>query len=596
MSETLIDHHLFLSDLRTVALLDDRGSVVWMCIPRMDGVPLFGSLLGGESLGSFSITPENTKSNLPVTQAYLAGTCVSRTSFGSVVITDFLDCGGGRPFQRSGRSDLLRMLEGNEAVRVRFAPKLDFGRISTRIVSLDGGLRVHCGQYLVTLRSPGVSWNIERVGAHDEAEAVFIPGKGVVLELSVGTCMLEAKGPSAIVRLRRTESFWRAWCHTLSVPPIASELVSRSAITLRALCYGPTGAIAAAATTSLPECIGGVRNWDYRFCWPRDAAFSANALLRLGSSGPGMRLLDWLLALFEECGEEDFLRPVYTLSGRYIFGEAEIAEASGYKASQPVRVGNLAAQQLQLDSLGPIAQLLGALARSGAALSPEHCELAERMVGLVEHRWRDPDHGIWEVRTEQRHFVHSKLMCWFTVSESLAVAEYLGLEKPEWRRLMNEIRIDIETQGFNQQHGAYTAAYDGADADAALLWVVLTGFHAVDDPRCVGTVKFVMDRLLRDEAVYRYHYDDALEGAEGTFHICTGWLIEALVMMGRRTEAQSLFERLCQRAGPAGLMAEQWDPKEGMALGNFPQAYSHLALINSACAMSSDLFCPLTTV
>jgi GH15 family glucan-1,4-alpha-glucosidase len=299
-----------------------------------------------------------------------------------------------------------------------------------------------------------------------------------------------------------------------------------------------------------------------------------------------MRLLDWLLELFEECGEGEFLRPVYTVSGRDLLGEAEVSEALGYRGSRPVRVGNLAAQQLQLDTLGPIAQLLGELARQGGALSPEHYALAERMVALVESRWQDPDHGIWEVRTEQRHFVHSKLMCWQTVVEALEVARYLGIERPEWLTLRDSLRADIEQHGFDEELGSYTAAYGYGYADAALLWVVLSGFHPADHPRAKSTVAYVTEQLLRDGAVYRYLFDDALSGHEGSFYICTGWLIEVLVMMGRADEAQVLFDQLCSRVGPLGLMAEQWDVDLSLALGNFPQAYSHLAMINAAWALS----------
>lgn len=595
MFDTKINHHVFLSDLRTAALLDQQGSVVWFCIPRLDGAPLMGALLGGDEFGIFSLRPRD-QPDVVAQQAYLSGTLISRTEFENLTIIDYLDCGAGRAFQRAGRSDLVRHVQGSAPVALRFAPKFDFGRIPTRLVLVEGGLRVMCGQNLVTLHAPGVEFVIERVGDHDEARAEFVPGKGVTLQLSVGTGAVPSARTDPDTRHRRTENFWKAWLSTLSIPPVATTLVAQSALVLRGLCYGPSGAIAAAATTSLPECIGGERNWDYRFCWPRDAAFSAHALLRLGTSGPGMRLLDWLLELFEECGEEEFLRPVYTLSGRHILGEAEIPEAKGYANSRPVRVGNLAAQQLQLDSLGPIALLLGALARSGAALSPEHHQLAERMVALVEHRWRDPDHGIWEVRTEQKHFVHSKLMCWLTVTEAIAVAEYLGVDRPEWRELQRTIRDDIERHGFNSGLQSYTAAYGSADADAALLWITLSGFHPPEHPRSAGTVRFVMNRLLRQDSVYRYRYDDALSGDEGSFTICTGWLIEVLVMMGRRAEAERLFAALCASAGPTGLLAEQWDPRSGLALGNFPQAYSHLALINAAVALSADRYCPLTSL
>ena len=357
---------------------------------------------------------------------------------------------------------------------------------------------------------------------------------------------------------------------------------------LRGLCHGPTGAIAAAGTTSLPECIGGVRNWDYRYCWPRDASLAASALVRLGSTEEAVRFLDWMLGVLDRLPSPDRLNPIYTVSGDDLPAEAEIRELPGYAASRPVRVGNAANKQLQLDVFGPVVELVYLLLRNGAPLSAEHWRLVEAMVSAVWNRWDEPDHGIWEIRRPVRHHVHSKVMCWQTATLGAEIAErFLGRARPEWRALADDIRRDVFEQGYDEKLGAFTSAYGEHDPDASVLLVGLTGMIDPDDERFAGTVRTVERDLLRDGIVYRYHYDDGLPGGEGGFYLCTSWLIESLALCGRTDEARALFDRYAATAGPTGLIPEQYDPGDKRTLGNHPQAYSHVGLINAALRLDS---------
>ncbi len=578
-----IDGHIFLSDQRTTALVDSTGRVSWLCAPRIDGSPLFGYLVGGPSAGHFSVSAEGKPS-----QTYVDNSLVAKTSFRGVTVTDFLDLSGGRAYQRAGRSDLVRLIEGIGTIRAEFAPKFNFGRFPTRISRVEQGLRVDCGQIPVVLLGTGWDWEISREGPHDVARSERkMEGKDASLRLLIGTASTNAQFPSEQEMLNGTMQAWEGWFATLRLPSLARQLVARSALVLRGLCYGPTGAIAAAATTSLPETLGGIRNWDYRFCWPRDSALAASALVRLGAQGPAMRLLDWLLGIVFDAEGEAFLAPLYTVTGRVVMGEAEVPEALGYRGSRPVRIGNLAAHQLQLDTLAPIAELMLVLSQNGATLTTEHVQLAEHLVALVGARWADPDSGIWEMRGAARHYVHSKLMCWYTVVCCAEVSLYLGHERPEWHELADLIRKDIELRGFHHGHNSYVSAYDLPQADAALLWILLSRFHAPDHPRSQGTLRFIMEQLAHSGGVYRYHFDDSLRGREGEFIICRTWLIEALVMNGDRSHALELFEQMISRIGTLGLLAEQWDPDQRCALGNYPQAYSHLGLINAALALST---------
>ncbi|MGC9260701.1 MAG: trehalose-phosphatase [Phycisphaerae bacterium] len=576
-----IEQHSLLSDQRTCALVSPLGRITWMCVPRIDSAALFAELLGGTSAGYFEIVPATA--HPPAVQSYVSSSFILRTQWETLCVTDYLDCSAGRPFQRAGRTDLVRVVEGHGRIRITFAPRIDFGNLETRLRVTQQGVTIEGSVEPCGLVSPEIRWTISKEGNHETATAELdVDGGPVVLELRYGTSSLVPAMTPEPQRREQTERFWAVWASTLKLPPTYRDPVLRSALVLRALSYGPTGAIAAAATTSLPEYPGGVRNWDYRFCWPRDAAMAATALVRLGASGPAMKFLDWVLAILERSEANSLIRPVYTVTGGHLGSEGVIAELAGYLGSRPVRVGNAAAQQVQLDVLGPVAELIALLAKQGAALTTEHWRLMETMVTAVTQRWRDEDHGIWEIRGPRRHHIHSKTMCWQTVHCGLQIADFLGYRREDWEALEKAIASDILTHGWNEQQHAFCASYGSSEVDAAALWVGLSGLLAPDDPRFIATVQVVERELRQGNTVYRYRYEDGLPGVEGGFNICTAWLIEAYALLGRRKDAQDLLREYAKLAGPTGLLAEQYDPKTNLALGNFPQAYSHIGLINAA--------------
>jgi trehalose 6-phosphate phosphatase len=579
---TPIEAHSVLSDQRTLGIVSPRGRVVWLCLPRIDSPAIFAELLDGPAAGYFEVCPEEPAE--PPAQSYEPDSMVLRTRWRGCEVIDYLDCGFGRAFQRSGRSDLIRVIEGTARCVVRFAPRLDFGRVPTRLSLQPHGLEIEGSADPLLLYAPGVEWRLIEEGPHQTAEAVVDPSGGpVVLELRAGSADRRPHPVPEAARRQGTVKFWSTWARSLQLPGVAAEQVKRSALMIRALVHGPSGAIAAAGTTSLPEHLGGVRNWDYRYCWPRDAAMAARALVRLGNTGTAMRLLDWLGGVLDRCESPDRLRPIYLVDGQGLGSEAELGHLTGYGGSRPVRLSNAAAQQVQLDVFGPIADLVASLVEQGAPISPDHWRMTRAMVEAVSARWRDPDHGIWEVRARPEHHVHTKVMCFHTVDRALLVHEHVtGRANRLWEALREEIRQDVLTHGYKEALGAFCGSYETCEPDAAALTAGLTGLVEVRDPRFQGTLNVVLQRLTCGAGVYRYRFDDGLPGREGTFHLCTGWLIEALALSGRRGEAELLFRSLLSRVGPTGVMSEEYEPQYGLALGNIPQAYSHLALINAA--------------
>jgi trehalose 6-phosphate phosphatase len=576
-----IQSYSLLSDQRTCALVSSQGRMSWLCLPRIDSAAIFADLVGGPSAGFFDARPVNGAGNPK--QKYSESSFVLQTDWGSMRVTDYLDCSDRRPTEPAGRTDLIRVIEGKGTVRITYAPRVDFGRQETRLISSDGGLGIKGAVDPCVLYAPGVCWKIAQEGKHDTAVAeADLGAEALVLELRFGTASMAPIATTEFQRREQTDRFWSQWARTLKLPAIAREQVLRSALVLRALCYGPTGAIAAAATTSLPEHPGGVRNWDYRFCWRRDGSMAATALARLGDTATGMKLLDWMLGIFESHELNSLIRPVYTVTGAHLAAEGVIAELAGYRGSRPVRVGNGAAHQVQLDVLGPLAHLISLLAQRGAALTPEHWRMCETMVAAVAQRWCEEDHGIWEIRSSRKQHVHSKVNCWYAVNCALSVAEFFQHRRDEWVNLRKEIRDDVLANGWNEQVRAFCSSYGSSEIDAASLSVGLSGMIPPDDPRFASTVEAVERELLRGPVVFRYKYDDGLPGIEGGFNLCTTWLIQAYAMLGRWKEAQDLFARYVALGGPTGLMAEEYDPVSKLALGNFPQAYSHIGLINCA--------------
>ena len=579
-----------LSDQRSVALVTPEAQINWLCLPRIDSPAIFAALLGGPESGHFSITPLDEPTKAEPTQAYLDATLILQTSWPTLTVTDYLDCSDGRPHQAAASTDLIRHIEGTGRVRVAFAPRVDFGRVPTRIEIRDGNLEVAGAADRMVLRSNGIAWSIEERGNHQSAVAEIDLSRGpVTLDLCYGAEPPPAEPPRTEPERREaTARFWSDWAEGLRLPAVEPDMVRRSALTLKALAYGPSGAISAAATTSLPEFIGGVRNWDYRYCWIRDAAMSADALLRLGSTTEAESLLNWLSRLIDAHGvDTGQLSPLYTVDGQDPPTEQTIEELAGYADSHPVRIGNAACHQLQLDVFGPVVELIRNLAVARNETSSTHWSLIEAFVEVVEQRWTEPDQGIWEVRSAPRHHTHSKVMCWLTVDRAVRLSrDFFDRDRPDWTALRQRIRDDIMTNAWNEEAGTFTTAYDGADLDASVLTIGLCGLLERDDPRLAATVAAVEKSLRHNQAVYRYKHEDGLPGAEGGFNLTTSWLIDAKILTGDLDDARSLFESYLSLAGPTGLIPEEVDPETGAGLGNHPQAYSHLGLINNACNLA----------
>lgn len=575
-----------LSDQRTAAVVSPGAKISWLCLPRLDSAAVFASLIGEGNDGVFEVSPTTPGDERPRV-SYDGDSFICVTEWDGLRVTDYLDCAGGRAFQKAGRADLLRVIEARRPGVVRFAPRLDYGRIPTQLVVRAEGLEVQGSTEAMVMRSPGVEWKIIGEGVHHTAIAELVPTDApIVLELRFGTANLAPAFDAEPTRRDQNRRFWSGWASSLRVPDRHARLVRRSALVLKALCYGPSSAIAAAVTTSVPELLGGVRNWDYRYCWPRDAAKAAASLVRLGNTGHAMKLLDWMLEVVDRCETPDRLHPIYSLSGALLPPEAELGHLGGFAQSRPVRIGNAAANQVQLDVFGPIVNLVAMLAERGAPIAPDHWRLVRAMVRAVESRWNEPDHGIWEMRLERRHHVHSKVMCWHTVDRALVVERAVcGTQNSEWIRLAGQIRDDVLAHGWNDEVGAFTGAYRHSYLDAAVLKIGLTGLIDHQDHRWIATVNRIERALRSGSTVRRYTIDDGLPGSEGGMHICTGWLIESLITIGRHKDAAELLDAFAGMFGESGILSEQYDPRERMPLGNLAQAYSHLAFIDAVVAM-----------
>jgi len=594
-----IERHTMLGNGVTLALLTPAGKVSWLCHPRPDSSAVFAAMLGDDSAGYFSVGPVGRGGDsIPLGQRYRHGTMTVETRWSGLTVSDWLDGDEG--------TSLFRMLSGSVPCRIDFAPRPEFGQVPTQLEAEGDELRVIGSNDPVSLVAPGISWDIEDESGHHTAHAVVDlarAGGTVTLELRLGSphpTPTPVPEPGTVVvekhtgleirdRLAEAELPWRQWAASLKLPTVARDLVLRSALTLRALCYQPTGAVLAAGTSSLPEEMGGLRNWDYRYCWLRDAAMSAQSLVLLGSGDEAEAFLSWTRRIIHStAGHPERLHPLYTVDGFELGAEAVIETLPGYAGSRPVRVGNAANRQVQLDVFGPIADLLAHFADFKGGLTDWQVELMGDMVEAVSRRWHEPDHGIWEARIPPRHHVYSKVMGWLTVDRALRIGARHGVQvDPEWSALRDKIAEDVLTHGWDEQAGAYTVAYGHPEMDASSLWIGLSGLLADDDPRFLSTVLAIEAELRSGPIVYRYHWDDGLPGREGGFHICSAWLIEAYLRTGRRADAEELFEQMIGCAGPTGLLPEQYDPLTERGLGNHPQAYSHLGLINCALLLSA---------
>ena len=572
-----LERHTMIGNGSSTALLTPDAKICWMSHPLPDSGSLFAHILGGDAAGHFSVEP--VKVSQVLGQRYVDSTMIVETRWADVTVTDYLEPAP------DGITSLVRVLTGHGAARITFAPRPDYANAPFSMEARGGELHVVGTSEPIILFAPGVAFSITSDGRHATATAsVNLQDGPVVLNLRCGDTEPQPADPGG-ERDRRAEVALHArqWVQQLVLPSVKPSLVRRSALVLRALVHEPTGAVLAAPTTSLPEGIGGTRNWDYRYCWLRDGSMTVNALVDLGSTSEAAGFLAWLGRILEHAPGPEWLHPLYSVTGAPLSTEAVVDSLPGYAGSRPVRIGNAADHQVQLDVFGPVAELIHNLSEREGALADDSWELMVQMASAVLARWHEPDHGIWEARRAARHHVYSKVMCWVTLDRALRTAARHGREPdPAWAPTAETIRDEVLREGWDDTARSYTVAYDSPDLDAAVLHIGLSGLLDVSDRRFLDTVTAVERELRVGPTVFRYRYDDGLPGLEGGFHICTTWLIEAYVAVGRIDEAWDLFDQLVNLFGPTGLLPEEYDPGTETHLGNHPQAYSHLGFIRCA--------------
>ncbi|MGE0812841.1 MAG: glycoside hydrolase family 15 protein [Vicinamibacterales bacterium] len=581
MSDPIEDYAL-IGDCETAALVSLRGSVDWLCWPRFDSGACFAALVGTPENGRWLIEPvaEATR----VTRRYVDRTLVLErrieTAEGIVTVVDFMP-------RRGATSDLVRLVRG-ERGRVRMRTELvlrfDYGSAVPWVSHLpDGTLRAIAGPDMVLLHTPvTLTGKALRHSGEFDVQA----GETVPFVLTYGPS--HAAPPEAVdpeAALAHTIEFWTGWAARCRFTGEWSDTVLRSLITLKALTYAPTGGIVAAPTTSLPEQAGGVRNWDYRYCWLRDATLTLLALMNAGYYEEAGGWRAWLLRA--AAGAPSQLQIMYGLAGERRLAEYDVPWLCGYDGAQPVRIGNAAHDQLQLDVYGEVMDALHQGRLGGLDADHEAWAFQRAMLDHLLTAWREPDEGIWEVRGPRRHFTYSKVMAWVAFDRGIRAAEELGLEASvdTWRDAREAIHAEVCARGFDPELGSFVQAYDTRALDASLLLIPTVGFLPPDDPRVAGTIAAVERDLLVDGLVRRYDTStghDGLPPGEGAFLACSFWLADAYVLLGRRQEARSLFERLLALSNDVGLLPEEYDPVAHRMLGNFPQAFSHIALVNTA--------------
>ncbi|MFI8528530.1 glycoside hydrolase family 15 protein [Promicromonospora sukumoe] len=583
-----IEDYGLVGDLQTAALVGRDGSIDWMCLPRFDSPACFAALLGDERHGSWRLGP--TAGGECTSRRYRDGTLILETEWdlpeGRVRVIDLMP-------PRGDEADLVRIVEGiSGSVRMTTELRLrfDYGNIVPWITQDGGALRAVAGPDSVRIDSV-VPMSHEGVsdGSLLRAEFTVGPGDRVPFVLNYHASHLETQEPvEPYAALRDTEDFWHTWLEGCSYSGPWSDAVHRSLITLKALTYAPTGAIVAAATTSLPEQLGGSRNWDYRYCWLRDAGLTLQALIGTGFIDEARQWRAWLLRAV--AGDPADLQIMYGLDGRRRLPEYTLDWLPGFEGSAPVRIGNDAASQLQIDVWGETLDALHQAREAGLEQDDDVWRLQRALLEHLEEHWDDLDNGLWEVRGPRRAFVHSRVMAWAGFDRAVRAVEKYGLvDEPveHWREVRDRIHADVCANGFDPVRNTFTQFYGSQGLDAALLLIGQVGFLPWDDPRVVGTVEAVQRELGQEGLVRRYHNDaddkvDGLPGAEATFLVCNFWLVDALHGTGRVQEAVALFERLLTLCNDVGLLSEEYDVRTGQHLGNTPQAFSHLGLVNSA--------------
>lgn len=580
-----ISDYALIGDCETAALVDKRGSIDWLCWPRFDSQACFAHLLGDAEHGRWQIAPKARQAH--ASRQYLPGTLVLETRFetedGAVTVTDFM------PVRERGSSisNLVRIVRGERGtvdMLMELVIRFDYGRLVPWVTRLrEGGVRAVAGPHAVAFHAP-----IPLHGENERTHAAFSISQGETLAFTLTyeashLPMSEPVDPAQA--LDATCRFWREWSSRSQYQGPWADVVNRSLITIKALTYHPTGGVVAAPTTSLPETIGSERNWDYRYCWLRDATFTLLSLLNAGYRQEAEAWCDWLLRAV--AGSALQLQPLFGLSGEARVPEQTLDELPGYRGSRPVRIGNDAYSQLQLDAFGCVMDTLHEARCAGLELHEAGWGLQRRLLRYLEEIWHCPDEGIWEVRGEPQHFVHSKVMCWVAFDRAIASAERFGLEGPvdRWKALRARLHAEILDRGFDPDIGAFVQAYGSTRLDASALLIPLVGFLPHTDPRVVSTTRVIERELSRDGLLMRYRSDDGSDGlpkSDSAFLACSFWLVDNLLLQGRREEAEALFERLLGLCNDVGLLAEQFDTRHDMLVGNFPQAFSHFALIDTA--------------
>jgi GH15 family glucan-1,4-alpha-glucosidase len=585
-----LEEYALIGDTQTAALVGRDGSIDWWCVPRFDSGACFAALLGEPRHGRWLIAP--AAGGRAVRRHYDGDSLVLVQEFetpeGCVRLVDCMP-------PRTDEPDLLRLVEGvrgQVAMRMELVVRFDYGTIVPWVRNLDGVLRAIGGPDALALWSP-----VETHGADLTTQAEFTVREGERLPFVLAwhpSHRPPARRLDAEAAMRTTREWWQEWVGHCTYQGPWRDAVVRSLITLKALTFAPTGGIVAAPTTSLPEQIGGVRNWDYRYCWLRDATFTLYALMAGGFTEESVAWRNWLLRAV--AGDPATLQVMYGCAGERRLPEFELPWLPGYEGSRPVRIGNAAVRQLQLDVYGELMDTFHLARRAGLDSDATAWSVQKVMLRFLEQAWKKPDEGIWEVRGPRRHFTHSKMMVWVAFDRAVKAAEGFGLDGPvdRWRSLRAAIHDDVCRQGFDARRGAFTQHYGSRQLDASLLMMPLVGFLPPDDPRVRGTVAAVERELMRDGFVQRYTMTeettevDGLPPGEGAFLACTFWLADNYALQGRRDEARDVFQRLLGLRNDLGLLSEQYDPSRQRLVGNFPQAFSHVGLINTARNLSRD--------
>ena len=587
---TKIEDYAFLSDTQTGALVSRDGCVDWLCFPRFDSPACFASLLGEKKNGHWRFFPEEKIDK--TRRRYRDGTLILETEIetksGAVRLIDFMPPRGENP-------DIIRIVEGlrgKMSMQMELIIRFDYGSVIPWVRKAHGGLEAIAGPDALILRTP-----IEMHGRDLTTVAKFTVAKGDRVPFVLTWFASHEEPPKKVNAehaLRDTEKFWTKWTERCHRKTPWDKAVVRSLITLKGLTYAPTGGIVAAPTTSLPEAIGGVRNWDYRYCWLRDATFTLFALVRVGYQEEAKCWREWLLRAI--AGSPAQMQILYGVRGERRIDEYELPWLSGYENSRPVRVGNAASNQFQLDVYGEIMGAMHHAHHAGIKTTEADWRLHVALMEFLETKWQEPDEGIWEVRGGRRQFTHSKMMAWLAFDRAVKLVEDCGYSGDgnlaRWKKTRTQIHREVCERGYNASKKAFTQYYGSDAMDASVLMMPLIGFLPLSDSRVRSTVEAVERELLQDGFVLRYRPQekkvDGLPGSEGVFLPCSFWLADCLHLIGRNKEARELFERLLSVRNDLGLLAEEYDPKAKRQLGNFPQAFSHVALVNTAHRLSKN--------